>query len=184
MWNRASAKPHRRPPEVNSGADEHPPHHFGTDSEVRRIAAGLIARTLPRPEWTHEAHLAAVSVLLIEYPEIVLEQQLPIIISSYNVAVSGVNDDKQGYHETLTQFWIANARAFHAGLSGGSLADRINRFIASAEGRRDAALRHFSPGLLFSVEARRGLVEPDLMPFSQLLLSGSKPADVAPAPQF
>jgi hypothetical protein len=164
---------------VTSGADQHPPRLFGTDIEVRRIAAGLVQRTLPRAEWTHEAHLAAVSVLLIEHLEIVLEQQLPAIISSYNVAVGGMNDDSQGYHETLTQFWIANARAFHAGHAGGSLADRINRFIASAAGRRDAALRYFSPGLLFSVEARRRLVEPDEMPFPW-----SKPADVAPAPQF
>lgn len=179
MWNRACAKPRQKPPDVTSGADRYPPRLYGTDSEVRRIAAGLIARTLPRPEWTHEGHLAALCVLILDCPEVVLEQELPGIISSYNVAVGGVNDDNQGYHETLTQFWIANARAFHAAHPGGSLVDRINRLIDSTEGRRDAALRYFSPGHLFSVEARRRLVEPDLMPFPW-----SMPADVAPAPQF
>ena len=179
MWNRACAKPLRRPPEVASGADELPPRPFGTDAAVRRIAGGLLSRTLPRPEWTHEAHLAAVCVLILEYPKLVLEQQLPRIISSYNEAVGGVNDDTQGYHETITQFWIANARAFLAGMADGSLVERINAFIAAPAGRRDAPLRHFSRGHLFSVEARRGLVEPDLMRFPW------EPArHAAPAPQL
>lgn len=160
-----------------SGADELPPRLYGTDGEVRRIAAGLLSRTLLRPEWTHEAHLAAVCVLILEHPELALEQELPGIISSYNVAVGGVNDDTQGYHETLTQFWIANARAFLASEPAGALVDRINRFIASPAGRRDAALRHFSRGHLFSVEARRALVEPDLMRFPW-------DSHAAPAPQL
>ncbi len=167
------------PPEVTSGAEHFPPRLYGTYEEVRRIAAGLLSRSLPRPVWTHEGHLAAVSVLLIEHPEIPLEQELPAIISSYNEAVGGVNDDTQGYHETLTQFWIANARSFHAGNPRGPLVERINAFIASPAGRRDAALRHFSPGRLFSVEARRRLVEPDLMDFPWNTASHD-----APAPQL
>lgn len=145
------------------GADHHPPRLYGTDEDVRRIAAGLIARTLPRDAWTHEAHLAAVSAILLEHPGIRPETDLRGIISAYNVAVGGVNDDSQGYHETMTRFWIAAARAFHAG-SSGALVDRVNAWIASPAGRRDAPLRHYSRALLFSVAARRGFVEPDLMP--------------------
>jgi hypothetical protein len=164
---------------VASGADELPPRLFGTDAEARRIAAGLVARTLPRAEWTHEAHLAAVCVLILEHPEFVLEQDLRGIISGYNTAVGGVNDDTQGYHETLTHFWIGNARAFLAATPEGSLVNRINAFIAAPAGRRDAALRHFSRGHLFSVEARRTLVEPDLMRFPWEM-----PGHAAPAPQL
>jgi hypothetical protein len=162
---------------VASGADDHPPRHFGTDSEVRRIAAGLLSRTLPRPEWTHEAHLAAVCVLILEHPEIVLEQELHGIISSYSVEAGGVNDHSQGYHETMTQFWLANARAFLAANPDGSPVARINRFIAEPAGRRDAPLRHFSRARLFSVEARLGLVEPDIMRFPWN-------SHAAPAPQL
>ena len=179
MWNRACAKPLRKPPEVTHGADVHPPRLYGTDSEVRRVAAGLVARTLPRPEWTHEGHIAAVCVLILERPEHVLEQELPEIISLYNVAVGGVNDSIQGYHETLTQFWIANARAFLTDNAEGTLVERINSFIASPEGRRDAPLRHFSRDRLFSVEARLSLVEPDLMRFPW-----DTSGHAAPAPQL
>jgi hypothetical protein len=148
---------------VAAGAD-FPPRLFGADWEVRRIAAGLVARTLPRPLWTHEAHLAAVSVLLLEWPDIQCERDLPGIIAAYNVSVGGVNDDNQGYHETITQFWIAVARCFHAA-SEGSLVDRINAFLMSPEGHRAAPLRHYSEALLFSVEARRRFVKPDRMRF-------------------
>lgn len=90
-----------------------------------------------------------------------------------------MNDDTQGYHETLTQFWLANARAFLAAVPEGSLVARINAFIVAPQGRRDAALRHFSRGHLFSVEARRSLVEPDLMRFPW-----EQTRNAAPAPQL
>ena len=147
------------------GADEFPPRLFEAAETVRRIAAGLLTCTLPRAAWTHEAHLAAVATLILEHPEIALEQQLPGIISRFNESVGGVNDDNQGYHETLTQFWIANARAHLAANPDGDLLQRVNNFVLSPQGRRDAPLRHFSPARLFSVEARRHLVEPDLMRF-------------------
>ena len=38
---------------------EHEPRLFADDAAIRRIGEGLLARTLTRPEWTHEAHLAA-----------------------------------------------------------------------------------------------------------------------------
>lgn len=164
MWSRVCAKPPRKPPEVTAGADAFPPRLYGTDEEVRRVAQGLLACTLPRAEWTHEGHLAAVSVLVIEHPDMPLETALRGIISAYNVSVGGVNDSRQGYHETLTRYWIASARAFHSG-GVGPICERVNSFIASPAGRRDAPMRHFSRELLFSVEARLGWVEPDLMRF-------------------
>jgi hypothetical protein len=151
---------------MTAGADDLPPRLYGTEQEIRAISAGLVACDLPRAAWTHEGHLAAVSVLLLCHPEIALEQDLPGIISRFNTSVGGVNDDHQGYHETLTQFWIATARAFHAGTEGDALLARVNRFIGAPEGRRAAPLAYYSRALLFSVEARRRLVEPDLMRFA------------------
>lgn len=141
------------------------PRCFGTDKGVRRIVRGLLARGLSRAEWTHEAHLAAVSALVIEHPGFDLARELPRVIASYNVAVGGVNDDQQGYHETLTLFWIGVARRFHARTSG-TLVERVNQLIlADPEGRRDYPLRFWSAERLFSVAARRRWVEPDRMRF-------------------
>ncbi len=32
---------------------------FTSAAAIRRLGEGLLARSLPRSEWTHEAHLAA-----------------------------------------------------------------------------------------------------------------------------
>jgi hypothetical protein len=151
---------------VASGAEALPPRLFGTDADIRHIADGLLARTLPRADWTHEGHLAAISAILLEHPEIAPERDMPAIISGYNAAVGGVNDDTQGYHETLTMFWIGQARHFLGRHPGGSLVARVNRLIAAPQGRRDAPLLHYSPENLFSVAARHRNLDPDRMRFA------------------
>lgn len=140
----------------------HPIRFFATDDAVRRVARGLLERTLPRAEWTHEAHLAACACLLLEHPDFVAERDLPGTISAYNLAVGGVNDDTQGYHETITQFYIATVRAHLLEHGEGTLAQRVDRLLASERGRRDYPLRFWTRELLFSRAARRGWVEPDL----------------------
>jgi hypothetical protein len=147
---------------MRSGADLHPPRLFGADRDILTIVDGVVAGDLPRPRWTHEAHLAFITGVLLARPTMVPEHDVPGIISRYNVAVGGVNDDTQGYHETLTQFWIRTARRFHR-TSQGSLVARANAMIAAdPEGRRDYPLQFWSHDRLFSVAARRGWVEPDL----------------------
>ena len=53
------------------------PRLFTTDAEIEHIGEGLLARTLPRAEWTHEAHLAATTYLLLKRPDIDLDAELP-----------------------------------------------------------------------------------------------------------
>ena len=136
---------------------------FSDDSTIRRVGEGLLARTLPREEWTHEAHLAACLWLLRERSDIRVEQQLPDIIRSYNESVGGVNDDNQGYHETLTQFYIATVKAHNAEQAELDLLSSVNLLLRSKRGTRDWPLRFYSKDMLFSVRARRELVPPDLL---------------------
>lgn len=136
---------------------------FSDDSTIRRVGEGLLARTLPREEWTHEAHLAACLWLLRERSDIRVEQQLPDIIRSYNESVGGVNDDSQGYHETLTQFYIATVEAHNAEQAELDLLSSVNLLLRSKRGTRDWPLRFYSKDMLFSVRARRELVPPDLL---------------------
>lgn len=135
---------------------------FENDAAVVRVGEGLLARTLPRAEWTHEAHLAACTWICRNRPDIAPERDMADIISRYNEAVGGVNDDTQGYHETITQVYIAGVRA-HLGEVGLEmpLYEAVNSLLLSARGRRDLPLRLYSKELLYSVQARRGFVEPD-----------------------
>ncbi|MFM5953345.1 MAG: hypothetical protein ACKOPE_03465 [Novosphingobium sp.] len=141
---------------------DHPIRLFASDAAVRRIGMGLLDRSLPRTDWTHEAHLAACTWLLLERPEILPERDLPVIIQTYNVAVGGVNDDTQGYHETLTQLYIRGARRFLADRAEGGLADTVNALLGSEMGPRSWPLSFYSRDRLFSVEARRAWIAPDI----------------------
>ena len=142
---------------------DHPIRFFAGDAAVRHVGEGLLARTLPRAEWTHEAHLAACLWLLTERPDIDVERELPAIISRYNEAVGGVNDATQGYHHTITLTYVAAVRAHLAGLPDGmTLSDQVNALLASPRGRRDWPLTLYSRDRLFSVDARLGYVPPDL----------------------
>ena len=69
---------------------------FQEDAAIVAIGEGLLARTLPREEWTHEAHLAACTWIVRDRPDIAPEDDMATIISIYNVAVGGVNDDSKG----------------------------------------------------------------------------------------
>ena len=135
---------------------------FEDDASIVRIGEGLLARTLPREEWTHEAHLAACTWIVRDRPEIDPATDMSGIISSYNESVGGVNDDTQGYHETITQVYIAGVKAHLAGVAGNMpLFEAVNALLLSERGRRELPLRFYSKELLFSVPARRGFVPPD-----------------------
>ena len=137
------------------------PRLFATADAIRRVGEGLLACTLPRPEWTHEAHLGATFYLAVERPEIDLDAELPGIIRRYNESVGGRNTDTEGYHHTITLTYLAAVRT-HAAESPGDLCDCVNVLLLSDRGRRDWPLRFYSPERLFSREARLGWVEPDL----------------------
>ncbi len=144
------------------------PRLFTTDADIRRVGRGLLDRSLPRADWTHEAHLAACHWIVTERPDIDPERDMRAIISGYNEAVGGVNDDSQGYHETITQCFVHAVRAHLADAGQGGLAERVNGLLASPFGRRDWPLAFYSRERLFSVAARRAFVEPDLAPMPPL----------------
>lgn len=142
-------------------AKEHEVRLFGSAAAIRRVGEGLLACTLPRAEWTHEAHLAACLWLVRERGDWALESQLPGIIRAYNESVGGVNDDTQGYHETLTQFYLGEVRRHHAATSELPLVAAVNALLSSPCGARNWPLRFYTFERLFSVEARRYHLLPD-----------------------
>lgn len=141
---------------------DHEPRLFADDKTIRRLGEAMLACTLPKAEWTHEAHLATCAWLILERPDIAPERDLPHLIRRYNESVGGVNDATQGYHETITQAFIVAVRTALARSGQGGLAHRVKALLLADEGRRDWPLRFYSRDLLFSTEARLGWVEPDL----------------------
>jgi hypothetical protein len=142
---------------------EYRPRLFHSDAEIEHLGEGLLARTLKREEWTHEAHLAATIYLLLRRPEIDLDDELPDIIRGFNESVGGVNDDTQGYHDTITRASLAGIRLFlaEADLTE-PLHELVNELLLSPMGQRNWPLRFYSRERLFSVDARRRFVDPDV----------------------
>ena len=143
----------------------YPVRLFKCDEDIAHLGEGLLACTLTRPEWTHEAHLGATSYLVRKRPEFDLDAELPGLIRRFNESVGGINDDTQGYHDTITKAYLAGVRAFLAMRpKEEALTSAVNALLAAPEGRRDWPLSFYSKERLFSVEARRNFIAPDLKP--------------------
>jgi hypothetical protein len=74
-----------------------------------------------------------------------------------------VNSDSEGYHETITRVFLHGIRLFLAEADPKEpLHELVNELLLSPMGRRDWPLRFYTPARLFSVEARRKFVPPDI----------------------
>ena len=140
------------------------PRLFTTDAEIESLGEGLLARTLLREDWTHEAHLAATTYLELRRTDVDLDEELPGIIRRFNESLGGLNNDTEGYHETITRSFLHGVRLFLTSADvSRPLWRLVNELLESRMGRRDWPLQFYSRERLFSVEARHTFVEPDLV---------------------
>ena len=140
--------------------------HFSCDSEIDRIGRGLLDRSLPKSDWTHAAHFAA-ALWVLRRPDMDAARDMPGLIRAYNEATGVHNTDATGYHETITLASLRAARAWLWGRPGVPLHRALNELLATDYGRSDWLLVYWSRPVLFSPEARKAWVEPDLraLPF-------------------
>jgi len=142
---------------------EYRPRFFTSDAEIEHLGERFLACALPKEEWTHEAHLATTTWLLLDRPDIDVDKDLPDLIRRFNESVGGVNSDSEGYHETITRAFLAGVRLFLGEAdSREPLHELVNELLLSPMGRRDWPLRFYSRDRLLSVEARRAFIPPDL----------------------
>ncbi len=139
---------------------------FGSETEIVAFVREFEELRLPKVRWTHHAHLVVGLWYVTRYPE---DQALDVLrrrIRAYNEAVGTPNSDTGGYHETLTRLFVRGIAAHQAGHGAESLAESLARLLRSPLGRKEWPLTLYTRDRLFSVEARRGWVEPDLVPGS------------------
>jgi hypothetical protein len=136
---------------------------FNSNDEIAAIAHGLADRTLPKSAWTHAAHFA--SALWLLHAEVKCFRDMPSMIRAYNEATSVANTDTSGYHETITMASLRAARAFLHEHPTRPLFETCNALLTSPLGESNWLLAYWSRPRLFSVEARRGWLDPDLAAF-------------------
>jgi hypothetical protein len=131
-----------------------------------QIVEAFLSCTLSREEWTYQAHLKVGLWHILRYAPGESIEKLRQSIKKYNVACGIENTDSQGYHETMTQFyvWLINQFIQQADCSKSidSLADEL----INTYGDKSLPLRYYSRERLVSKAARLGWVEPDLTPLT------------------
>jgi len=128
------------------------------DSHTSRLFRRFCDRSLPRSQWTHEAHLGVCWAALDTRQPATALAFLRDQIRSYNEATGGANTPTSGYHETLTAYFVHAVAELRA--------DTIDEVLAAPRCRREAPLRHWSRDRLFSRQARATWVDPDLEPLT------------------
>jgi hypothetical protein len=124
--------------------------------EALHITEGLETATLPKPQWTHRAHVLAAVTLVRRHGAAEALARLRLAIPRYNEATGVANTDSGGYHDTITVFYVwAVDRLVSAGLSTTAI---LWHPLTSFE----AANSWYDPATLWSVAARRSFVPSNL----------------------
>jgi hypothetical protein len=132
--------------------------------DTDRLVQEFVARTLPKTEWTHHAHLRVGLWHALRYPDDVALNLLRERIRAYNEATGVANTSSTGYHETITRLYVGVIRHFVNSIDPGRPIDELAAELIVRCGERDLPLNHYSRERLFSAQARLEWVEPDLKP--------------------
>src|SRR5689334_11851435 len=122
--------------------------------DIAKLVSAFEALSLPKAEWTHDAHVSVGAVYARRHGRAAALEKLRIAIPAYNVSVGGENTDTAGYHDTITAYYAGAAA--HAVADAASDEEAVARALASEHLTREAPLKYWSRELLFSTPARRG----------------------------
>lgn len=133
---------------------------FTSDADLYDLARRFLDLSLPKNEWTHEAHFG-VALCLLADPNHDAFAEMPNFIRAYNTATGVENNDHEGYHETITLASLHVARSY---LSDAPVHEALSALMRSKYSTSRWMLDHWSKDRLFSVEARKTWCPPDLKP--------------------
>jgi hypothetical protein len=133
--------------------------------DLEQLVERFIARTLPREEWTHLAHLAVGLWHVDRYGAREALTRLRSGIRLLNDSHGTINSPGSGYHETITRAYVQLLAEFNT-LSAAKmpLPARVSSLLASKLAQKDALLTFYSRTTLMSEKARTEWVEPDIAP--------------------
>ena len=136
------------------------------EHEINSLLTRFEERKLPKNEWTHEAHLVIAILYVSRYEDEKALNEAREKISRYNESLGNKNTDTDGYHETISKFWLILARQFCEQNPSLKLCQLVNSFIASKLTHSSLPMQYYSKALLFSAKARRKWVSSDLKEIS------------------
>src|SRR5262245_49263936 len=126
-----------------------------TDDE---FLAAFDACTLPKPLWTHEAHVRLAWICLNRTPYAAARDRVRAGIHKYNESLGNTT----GYHDTVTVAFVRIIAAKHTAGESFAAFKRANPDVFSKE--RPILLKYYSKSRLDSDAARAEFIEPDVVP--------------------
>jgi len=135
---------------------------YTDDKEIETLVASFEDASMARGVWKHAEHLVVALYYVNKYDDI--EKATKRMRKGlFNLLTEGFKVDlmkEMPYHETLTVFWMRAVDEFSRSVHGSPMHGKANRLIEKFD--KDYPLRFYSRGFLFSDDARRRYVEPDL----------------------
>jgi hypothetical protein len=140
-----------------------------TDSEIEALVRAFEDGSLPRADWTHHAHLTVALWYLRKHPKEEATRLVSEGIRRYNAS----HGNPDGYHETVTQAWVAVIARFLGEHDRGQPLADLARALLDLCVEKGYLLRYYSQEVLMSDEARRAWVPPDLRPIEPVVVPGT-----------
>lgn len=149
-----------------SEAEKKPPESgaFSALAELEVLIVRFESGTLPKAEWTHQAHLLVGLWYVFHHGKEKATLLMRDGVRRYNDATGTPNTATSGYHETITLFFIWFLDSFLKRTDRQRPLNQIADELLEKHSDRNLPLRYYSKERLMSVEARFGWIEPDLQP--------------------
>lgn len=135
-----------------------------SEAALQKFVETWKAGGLPKSAWTHAAHVAMAAYFAFDHA---MEATFAIMkagILHHNTSVGTPNNEDNGYHETLTQFWSTEIGAFVRSGHLPSRLEAVRAAVARFGGERDRYKAFYSFDVVRDRRARREWVKPDRYP--------------------
>ena len=133
------------------------------EDDYEAVTAAFRRLELPKASWTHRAHLAAGLWFVLHHGIGDARILMPAAIRRYNAAVGTPDTLTSGYHETITQWYLTMIDEMVRNWAGPTDYPAMVAALFEALDDRRIPLRYYSEDRLWSMEARRAWLEPDLI---------------------
>ena len=137
--------------------------------EAEQLVLKFLDGTLPKGDFTHEAHLISALYILARHGE----DALPLMrqhLAEFLLAAGVQQTATSGYHETMTVFWLEILKNRFANAEGQVpwTQETIDELLFEETlADRNLWLAYYSRERMMSAEARRTYLPPDIKPLNQ-----------------
>ncbi|MBK9249165.1 MAG: hypothetical protein IPM69_13890 [Ignavibacteria bacterium] len=134
---------------------------YSSHSQIQSIVNQFNSATLPKSEWTHEAHCIVALWYLSTYEFYDAVCRIKSGIITLNNAQQTANTSSSGYHETITLFWSKVIEIYIGMNKQAGLEELTNGFFQSQLADRELPFEFYDKDYLLGAQLRCMYYPPD-----------------------